>query len=190
MKYGLTETALGKICAVFARFPAIEKAVLYGSRAKGNFKTGSDIDLTLYGEALTSDLCSAIASALDDLLLPYTIDISVFEELNHAKLREHIERVGVLFYERAQQGAAVKKGWQAKTLGEVCVVDKCQGSHKNLPYVGLEHIESHTGRFLGSTEPVGVKSSTFKFSPEHVLYGRLRPYLNKVMVPDFTGHCR
>ena len=88
-----------------------------------------------------------------------------------------------------QQGAAVKKGWQAKTLGEVCVVDKCQGSHKNLPYVGLEHIESHTGRFLGSTEPVGVKSSTFKFSQEHVLYGRLRPYLNKVMLPDFTGHC-
>jgi type I restriction enzyme S subunit len=83
----------------------------------------------------------------------------------------------------------VKKGWQAKTLGEVCVVDKCQGSHKNLPYVGLEHIESHTGRFLGSTEPVGVKSSTFKFSQEHVLYGRLRPYLNKVMLPDFTGHC-
>ncbi len=83
----------------------------------------------------------------------------------------------------------MKKGWQTKTLGEVCVVDKCQGSHKNLPYVGLEHIESHTGRFLGSTEPLGVKSSTFKFSPEHVLYGRLRPYLNKVMLPDFTGHC-
>ena len=122
MKYGLTETALGKICAVFARFPAIEKAVLYGSRAKGNFKTGSDIDLTLYGEALTSDLCSAIASALDDLLLPYTIDLSVFEELNHAKLREHIERVGVLFYERANQGAAMKKGWHSKQLGDLCEV--------------------------------------------------------------------
>jgi type I restriction enzyme S subunit len=83
----------------------------------------------------------------------------------------------------------MKKGWQTKTLGEVCIVDKCQGVHKNLPYVGLEHIESHTGRFVGSTEPLSVKSSTFKFSAEHVLYGRLRPYLNKVMLPDFTGHC-
>ena len=78
MKYGLTETTVEKICAVFARFPEIEKAVLYGSRAKGNFKMGSDIDLTLCGEALTSDLRSTIASALDDLLLPYTIDLSVF----------------------------------------------------------------------------------------------------------------
>ena len=100
MKYGLTEKTVENICAVFARFPAIEKAVLYGSRAKGNFKTGSDIDLTLYGEALTSDLRLTIASALDDLMLPYTIDLSVFNELNHEKLREHIERVGVLFYER------------------------------------------------------------------------------------------
>ena len=100
MKYGLTETTVESICAVFARFPEIEKAILYGSRAKGNFKTGSDIDLTLCGEALTSDLRSTIASALDDLLLPYTIDLSVFNELNHAKLREHIEHVGVLFYEQ------------------------------------------------------------------------------------------
>ena len=101
MKYGLAETTVEKICSVFACFPEIEKAILYGSRAKGNFKPGSDIDLTLCGESLTSDLCSTIASVLDDLMLPYTIDLSVFNELNHDKLREHIERVGVVFYERA-----------------------------------------------------------------------------------------
>lgn len=100
MKFGLSEVTIEKIQSVFARFPAIKKAVLYGSRAKGNFKTGSDIDLTIYGDKLTSDLCSTIASELDDLLLPYTIDLSIFDELNHAKLREHIERVGVVFYER------------------------------------------------------------------------------------------
>ena len=100
MKYGLAETTVEKIRAVLARFSEVEKAVLYGSRAKGNFKTGSDIDFTLYGEALTPELRSTIASELDDLLLPYTIDLSIFNELNHAKLREHIERVGVLFYER------------------------------------------------------------------------------------------
>jgi type I restriction enzyme, S subunit len=83
----------------------------------------------------------------------------------------------------------VNNGWSTKPLKEVCDVDKCQGIHSNLPYVGLEHIESHTGRFIGSTEPLAVKSSTFKFSPKHVLYGRLRPYLNKVMLPDFEGHC-
>lgn len=83
----------------------------------------------------------------------------------------------------------MKKGWRTEKLGNVCVVDKCQSIYKNLPYVGLEHIESHTGRFIGSIDPLGVKSSTFRFSPEHLLYGRLRPYLNKVMLPDFSGHC-
>jgi type I restriction enzyme S subunit len=83
----------------------------------------------------------------------------------------------------------VKSAWKTKPLGEVCVLQKIQGIHRQLPYVGLEHIESHTGRFIGSTDPMTVKSSTFKFSPEHLLYGRLRPYLNKVMAPDFVGHC-
>ena len=122
VKYGLTKTAIEKVCTVFAGFREIEKAILYGSRAKGNFKPGSDIDLTLYGEALTAELRSAIASALDDLLLPYTIDLSIFDELDHVKLREHIERVGVVFYERAKQGITTKNGWQTKTLGEVSAI--------------------------------------------------------------------
>ena len=83
----------------------------------------------------------------------------------------------------------MKNGWTTKRLGDVCKIDKAQGVNRNLPYVGLEHIESNTAKFVGSTDPQVVKSSTFKFSPEHVLYGRLRPYLNKVLVPNFEGHC-
>ena len=58
-----------------------------------------------------------------------------------------------------------------------------------LTLVGLEDIESGTGKFLGTKNPLTVKSSTFRFSSKHLLYGRLRPYLNKVMLPDFDGHC-
>jgi type I restriction enzyme S subunit len=83
----------------------------------------------------------------------------------------------------------MRKGWQTKRLGEVCEVEKTQGVHRGLPYVGLEEIESNTGRFVGSREPRPVKSATFRFSREHVLYGRLRPYLNKAIAPDFEGHC-
>jgi len=81
------------------------------------------------------------------------------------------------------------KGWQTKTLSEVCSIDKYQGIHSGIPYVGLEDIESNTAKFMGSGEPQTVKSATFKFSPNHILYGRLRPYLNKVFAPDFVGHC-
>ena len=83
----------------------------------------------------------------------------------------------------------MKKGWQTKKLGDVCAFDKTQGIHRGLPYVGLEHIESHTARFIGTSEAQTVKSSTFRFSEEHILYGRLRPYLNKALAPDFEGHC-
>ncbi|MBF0138294.1 MAG: nucleotidyltransferase domain-containing protein [Magnetococcus sp. DMHC-1] len=100
MKHGLSVATVEKIQGVLARFPEIDQAILYGSRAKGHFKPGSDIDLTLLGANLTLKLCSIIAETLDDLLLPYTIDLSVFAQLNHPELQEHIERVGLVFYER------------------------------------------------------------------------------------------
>lgn len=80
--------------------------------------------------------------------------------------------------------------WELKKLSDVCSFDKNQGMYVNLPYVGLENIESNTARLVSSLEEsTEVKSSTFKFSEEHLLYGRLRPYLNKVLLPMFTGHC-
>jgi type I restriction enzyme S subunit len=73
-------------------------------------------------------------------------------------------------------------------LKDVVSFDKKQGSF-DLAYVGLEDIESNTGSHLGSREPKKVKSNSFAFTSEHLLYGRLRPYLNKVLLPDFDGHC-
>ena len=98
MNHGLSTTTVAAICGVFARFPSVKKAVLYGSRAKGNFKTGSDIDLTLMGTHLTSADLSIIADELDELLLPYQIDISIFHQIDHEALRHHIDRVGQVFY--------------------------------------------------------------------------------------------
>lgn len=103
IEHGLSPSTVEKICAVFKGFPAIERAVLYGSRAKGTFKAGSDIDLTLYGVKLTSSLCATIAETIDELLLPYEVDLSVFDTLDHLELREHIARVGVVFFQRPNQ---------------------------------------------------------------------------------------
>ena len=102
MKFGLKETTIEKICSVFAGFPQIEKAVLYGSRAKGNYKNGSDIDLTLHGKDLTLNVLYKIDEELDDLLLPYTFDLSIFEQLSDPDFIDHIQRVGVVFYQRNQ----------------------------------------------------------------------------------------
>ncbi|MGD7034870.1 restriction endonuclease subunit S [Methylotuvimicrobium buryatense] len=80
-------------------------------------------------------------------------------------------------------------GWKTVSLGDVCVIEKTKYKDGELPYVGMEDIVSGTGKFVGSREPKKVGSSTFHFTPEHLLYGRLRPYLNKVLLPDFEGHC-
>jgi predicted nucleotidyltransferase len=89
-----------RIQEVLARFPEVEKAVLYGSRAKGNPRTGSDIDLTLFGEQLNSSVLARIDDALDDLLLPYQFDLSLFSQITNEDLIDHINRVGEVFYDK------------------------------------------------------------------------------------------
>lgn len=101
MKYGLSEATIQKIQQVLAKYPQVEKAVLYGSRAKGNYKNGSDIDLSLQGDKdLTLDIQFKIDRDLNDLLLPYTIDLSIFAQLSNPDFIEHIQRAGVMFYKK------------------------------------------------------------------------------------------
>ncbi len=101
MKYGLPEAVCDKICAVLSRYPQVELAILYGSRAKGNYKNGSDIDLTLRGGAdLTLNVIYKILDDLDDLLLPYTIDLSIFDDISDRDVIEHIQRAGIIFYKK------------------------------------------------------------------------------------------
>lgn len=103
MKYGLKEEAINRIHHIFSQYPEVKKVVLYGSRAKGNFKNGSDIDLTFYGERLTLSMLHKIDNDLDDLLLPCTFDLSIFKHIDNTELVDHIKRVGLVFYEVAQK---------------------------------------------------------------------------------------
>ena len=102
LNFGLKETTIAQINSLFAQYPQIEKAILYGSRAKGNYKTGSDIDLTLIGENLTLKILYQISISLDDLLLPYTIDLSTHHQISNPDLLEHIDRVGKPFFDREE----------------------------------------------------------------------------------------
>jgi predicted nucleotidyltransferase len=101
MKFGLSDQTLQKIHDVFNRYPQVEEVVLYGSRARGYSKNGSDIDLTLHGgDSLTHTILSKIANDLDDQLLPYTIDLSIFKNIRNPDMIKQIERVGVVFYKK------------------------------------------------------------------------------------------
>ena len=98
MPYGLTAETVAQIHGVLAKYPEIEHALLYGSRAKGNYRDGSDIDLCLVGETLTLARLLKVENDLDDLLLPQKIDLSIFHALDNPELIDHIQRVGIVFY--------------------------------------------------------------------------------------------
>ncbi len=102
MKYGLKQETVQNIQCVFSAFPEVEEVILYGSRAKGNFKNASDIDLTIKGENLSLKLINKISFCLDDLYLPYTFDLSIFNHISSPDLIEHIQRVGQIFYKKSE----------------------------------------------------------------------------------------
>jgi uncharacterized protein len=99
-RFGLKESTITAIQSAFKKYPEIEQALLYGSRAKGTHRNGSDIDLTLLGDELTYSLLSRIETDVDDLLLPYTVDLSLYSHIENPDLLNHIQQVGKLFYQR------------------------------------------------------------------------------------------
>ena len=97
--YGLSKKTISAIQGVFAKYLQIEQAILYGSRAKGNYRNGSDIDLVLVGTELDLSQLFKIELELDELLLPYKIDLALLHQIKNPDLVEHINRNGVVFYE-------------------------------------------------------------------------------------------
>lgn len=95
--FGLDEKDIQKIKNVFSKHANIKTVILYGSRAKGNYKPGSDIDLTIVTNDMSYLELNKIKNELDELNLPYVFDLSIFSEIENQDLIKHIERVGIPF---------------------------------------------------------------------------------------------
>jgi predicted nucleotidyltransferase len=98
--FGLKPEIINQIQAVFEEFPGIEKAIVYGSRAMGNYRYNSDIDITLKGKNLGLTELFRTENELDELLLPYKIDLSLLHQIDNPDLIKHIEENGKTLYER------------------------------------------------------------------------------------------
>ena len=97
-RFGLKDITIEQINNIFSCYSTINSALIYGSRAIGNYREGSDIDLVLIGNELTEKDLLRVSSQLDDLSLPYQIDLSIFHLLNNESLKEHISQMGLPFY--------------------------------------------------------------------------------------------
>ena len=109
------------------------------------------------------------------------------------ELKSNAERqlaeVRALFQAALTQAMQPKPGWQEKKFGDVCFYHKEQAIHRNSKFIGMEHIESGTGVLLGYQNSNEIESASFSFTKGDVLYGRLRPYLRKVIIAEFDGCC-
>lgn len=97
--FGIYPKSYQEIQRIIENCVSIKEVVIYGSRAKGNYREGSDIDITILG-APTKDDISKLWQDLDDSFIPYKFDISIYKDLKSDSLKEHIERVGKIFFKR------------------------------------------------------------------------------------------
>ena len=100
MLYGLNDEERKMLNDLFSKHHKLDAVILYGSRAKGNFRPNSDVDICLVGTQLTKSDMNAIDNEIDDLLLPYFFDISIFHHITNTDLLDHIHRVGIQLYSK------------------------------------------------------------------------------------------
>lgn len=100
LTYGIENSELETVISVLSENDKINKVSLFGSRAKGNFTTGSHIDLALQGENLVLNDILEASIEIDKLFLPYKFDLIIQNRIKEVALIEHIERVGITLFKR------------------------------------------------------------------------------------------
>ena len=98
-EFGITDKTYRLLLDTFSKYPEIEQVIIFGSRAKGNYKKGSDIDLSIKGKNCKLETAINISAIINERLpIPYHVDVIDYASLHHTDLKEHIDRVGILFF--------------------------------------------------------------------------------------------
>jgi predicted nucleotidyltransferase len=108
-RLGLFEADLQNVVSVLTQFPEVEYASIFGSRAKGNYKNGSDVDIALKGKQLSFMILAQINSILnEETSMPYRFDVLNYETITNNELKEHIDRVGLVIYHKNNASISVE----------------------------------------------------------------------------------
>ncbi|MDR1932455.1 MAG: nucleotidyltransferase domain-containing protein [Spirochaetales bacterium] len=101
MPYGLSPRTQKTLTSIFEKYPGIQKVILYGSRALGSYRPGSDIDITLCtGPAFTLSDLLRLMGDFDESDMPYLVDVSLYQNLTNPELKAHIDSAGKILYSR------------------------------------------------------------------------------------------
>ena len=180
MRFGLTDAQLAEITAILQKYPEVGRGIIFGSRAMGNYKEASDIDLAIKGEDVTFKTEINISGDLEDSELPFLCDVVNYNTIDHPPFKEHIDTEGVTFYRR---------GWREMRLGDVAslINDKTLLSYISLTtYVSTENMVANKGGIqLAASLPQIKKVNAFKRTD--TLFSNIRTYFKKVWLANFDG---
>ena len=96
-KFGLSENSYKKITNLFKQFSEFEKVLIFGSRALGTYREGSDIDIAVFGRNISRETLRKFKIHYDDLNLPYQLDLIYYESIDNPSLKKHIDENGISF---------------------------------------------------------------------------------------------
>lgn len=100
-KFGLLDRDMENLNKAFLSYNVVEKAVIFGSRAMGNYKKGSDIDIAIFGKNITYDILIRISGQInEELPIPYFVDVIHFETTENKELKAHILTEGKIIYQK------------------------------------------------------------------------------------------
>ena len=100
MTLGLSAKELEEITKILKKFQGIKEAILFGSRALGTFKAGSDVDIALKGQVTLQEVARAKALLEEESPLPYLFDIVDYHGIETLAFKEHIDKYGKLIYKK------------------------------------------------------------------------------------------
>ena len=180
MRFGLSDAQLETITAILAKYEQVSRGIIFGSRAMGNYKEASDIDLAIKGKDITFSTILNISGDFDDSDLPLFFDVVNYHTIDHPPFKRHIDTKGVTFYRR---------GWREVRLGDVAslVTEKiCLTKISPATYISTKNMLPNKGGVCrASSLPRIKKVNSFKYSD--TLFSNIRTYFKKVWLAEFDG---
>ncbi|MES2558390.1 MAG: restriction endonuclease subunit S [Bacteroidota bacterium] len=167
MRFGLVENIAQRIISVFETNSSVDKAIVFGSRAKGNYKATSDIDIAIKGQQLTFDDVLELLHKLDELELPYKIDLINYNSLKEPDLIDHIDRVGIELYSR----------WKEYQFSDFVLINPTVSLKGNEEYSFVEMKDLEDGNKICSPSSKRKTSSGSRFQEKDTLFARITPCL-------------
>ena len=177
MKFGLEQNIIDKLIAVFEQNSKVDKALVFGSRAKGNYRPDSDIDIAIKGQDLNTDDIIAMSVAFEEKGITHKIDLINYDTIKEPELKDHIDRVGIELYSR----------WKEYRFSDFVSINPTVSLKGNEEYSFVEMKDLEDGNKFCSPSAKRKTSSGARFQERDTLFARITPCLENGKICQVRG---